>query len=60
MSKTDLAQDLFMPLIYKKARCAALVAYNKFQSTHQYTLRIAGVVNAPEMEARRFDLILWC
>ena len=60
MSKTDLARDLFMPLMYEKARCAALVAHNEFRTAYQDALRTAGVTNAPEMEARQFDLISWC
>ena len=60
MSKTMLAQDLNMPLVYEVARCAALVAHKQYQPARQDASETVKATSVSEMEARRFDLIYWC
>ena len=60
MSKANLARDLFMPLLYEKARCAALVAHNDYRSACEHASDIVGGMDPLEMEDRQFELISWC
>ena len=60
MSKAALARDLLMPLLYEKARCAALVAHNEYLLAHQDASQTVQPTNTSEMESYRFELISWC